>query len=70
MVKLRKRVSKFAPKICVALARNSTSMFAVAANITTSCSLGRQYWPVLSLFFLDVYAKIKREKLSMLRMIN
>jgi hypothetical protein len=30
-------------------------MVEVANGTTISCSLGRQYWPVLSLSFLDVY---------------
>jgi hypothetical protein len=32
-----------------------TKMFAVATDTTTSCCLTRQYKPVLSLSFLDVY---------------
>jgi hypothetical protein len=33
----------------------NTYIFAVAISTTISCSLGRQYGPVLSLAFLDVY---------------
>jgi hypothetical protein len=32
--------------------------FAVASDTITSCSLGRQYGPVFSLSFLDVYGSI------------
>ncbi len=30
-------------------------MFAEAAGTTISCSLGRKYGPVLSLYFFDIY---------------
>jgi hypothetical protein len=33
-------------------------MFAVATDVTISCSQGRQYGPVLNLFFLDVYGGV------------
>ncbi len=32
--------------------------FAVATDTITSCSLGRRYWPVFSLSFLDVYGLV------------
>jgi hypothetical protein len=34
--------------------------FAVATDTITSCSLGRQYGPVFSRFFLDVYGFFPR----------
>ncbi len=34
---------------------DTTIMFLVATGTNMSCSLGRQYKPVLSQFFLDVY---------------
>jgi hypothetical protein len=44
-------------------------MFAAANGITISCSFGRWYWPVLSLYFLDVYECYRRQ-LSLLSQLN
>jgi hypothetical protein len=39
-------------------------MFVVATGTTISCSLGRQYRPVLSLSFLDVYEEDETKERS------
>jgi hypothetical protein len=44
--------------------------FAVATDTITSCSLGRQYGPVFSLSFLDVYALNLGMIIPRLRMSN
>jgi hypothetical protein len=43
------------------LVQHVVPFFAVATDTITSCSLGRQYGPVFSLSFLDVYGNAKHK---------